>query len=416
MRATSMTNGRNSEALDFQVSTGSIPNHTYQPDMDWSFNNAILSVPTSPTTQDVNLSVFDQIVEPSQTQRQDSICWLERCSSRDTRSIQSTTHGAGTITAEDGLDFLSELSVAMKHSTESIIASWEALKVTPNHVPNILERRPATCISDSMKQNFLWSRIASYVTDFDKAILPPFIHRNYLLKDGGSQIVDFANLPEPLANCKNVVPMYLQKTPACKQLVLKTFLLEVQRLHAEFCNYDESTLLSALQAMTVYSILLAMDKERCKLISMITRIAMGEIANAVQNLGYYCVAENRGNFPRWSDWILQECKRRTMIVLHLMAYLLDMDVGKAQPSSCVGFDKVPLPCGKSMFLAQTASSWEDEYKKYLSSRNGSEMPTVGNLRKMFRTETNDWQNDLVKDLSGWSKDVDDLGSLLLVAV
>jgi len=105
-----------------------------------------------------------------------------------------------------------------------------------------------------------------------------------------------------------------------------------------------------------------------------------------------------------------------MIVLHLMDRLVDMNVGKAQPSTCAEFDKIPLASTKSMWLAQTTSAWEDEYKKYLSVRHGTQMPTVGGLREAYGASTNDHESDLVKDLSNWSKDVDDLGSLLLMAI
>lgn len=99
-----------------------------------------------------------------------------------------------------------------------------------------------------------------------------------------------------------------------------------------------------------------------------------------------------------------------------MDYLLDLNVGKTRPSSCGGFDKMPLPCGKGMFSSQTTSAWEAEYKKYLSSRSGSEMPTVKTLREIHGAGHRDHEDDLVKDLLMWSEDLDDLGSLLFMAV
>jgi hypothetical protein len=94
-----------------------------------------------------------------------------------------------------------------------------------------------------------------------------------------------------------------------------------------------------------------------------------------------------------------------------MARLINMNLGYGLPKSCALFDEIPLPCAKSMWLAKTTSEWEDEYKKYLSLRHGSGMPTVGVLRGAGTAEPD---SDFVKDLANWSSDVDDLGSLLLL--
>lgn len=93
-----------------------------------------------------------------------------------------------------------------------------------------------------------------------------------------------------------------------------------------------------------------------------------------------------------------------------------MRVEKIQPPSCSGFDKLPLPCAKKLWLAQTTLEWEDEYKKYLSFRYRGEMLTAGSLREAFGGASIDHESDLAKDLSNWSKDVDDLGSLLLLII
>lgn len=91
-----------------------------------------------------------------------------------------------------------------------------------------------------------------------------------------------------------------------------------------------------------------------------------------------------------------------------------MNVSRAQVEPCAHFEGISLPCGRSMWQAKTTSVWEDEYKKYLSLREGSAMPTIGNLRKVYGGADKDLDSDLVRDLSNWSKDADDLGSLLLM--
>jgi hypothetical protein len=107
----------------------------------------------------------------------------------------------------------------------------------PYQLPAILNRRKCTKLSSSIIDNHMWGTIESYAVDFDKDILPPFIHRSTATKYLGAEEVNFFNLPEPLANCKQIVHMYLQKIPACAPFVQKNLILEVQRLH-----YEASTL------------------------------------------------------------------------------------------------------------------------------------------------------------------------------
>jgi hypothetical protein len=223
---------RNSEMPEFAISGTSL-NSIYQPDMDWSLNPTMMSMPEL-SAGHVNLDILDQVIDTTQLDTTDSICWLERSASRSVQgdANPSTQREIAAITAGEGAEFLTRLSFAMKQSEQNTSANWDALR-NANRLPNILERRETANISERLKENFMWLKIVSYATDFASSILPPFIHQMYLLKDPSRGIHDFANLPEPLSNCRSIVPMYLQKTPSCKNLVLKTLLLEVQRLHNE---------------------------------------------------------------------------------------------------------------------------------------------------------------------------------------
>jgi hypothetical protein len=90
----------------------------------------------------------------------------------------------------------------------------------------------------------MWATIESYAVGLDKNVLPPFIHRSIATKELGGREIDFVNLPEPLANCKQIVPMYFQKTPASRSLVAKTMILEVQRLHNEVSDISRREIVS----------------------------------------------------------------------------------------------------------------------------------------------------------------------------
>ncbi|CZR55295.1 uncharacterized protein PAC_05182 [Phialocephala subalpina] len=331
MYHTSLDN-RNSEPLDHQ--DGSLMNDIYRPNIDWSLDVSLFVTP-EPSAANPDLARPDY-VETSQTERESSTCWLEHSSLVDSGSnsgTQSVRRGAVAITADDGVDFLSELSSAMKQSSKYVLASFQALNNVPSQIPNIFERKKTSSVSEMMKDNFLWSKIVSYATDFDKTLLPPFVHRSCLMKDDTAQDFDYANLPEALANCKNIVPMKLQ---------------------------------------TLYKI------------KDISASPKGRETSQSGVTGLFTKAKE------------------------------DMNVSRAQAEPCAHFEGISLPCGRSMWHAKTTSVWEDEYKKYLSLREGSAMPTIGNLRKVYGGADKDLDSDLVRDLSNWSKDADDLGSLLLM--
>jgi hypothetical protein len=109
----------------------------------------------------------------------------------------------------------------------------------PDHLPTILDRKKCLKPSSMMVDNHTWATIESYAYEFNKEILPPFIHRSTATKELGGRDIDFFNLPEPLANCKQIVPMYFQKIPASKPLILKTLILEVQRLRDEVNKFSK---------------------------------------------------------------------------------------------------------------------------------------------------------------------------------
>lgn len=93
----------------------------------------------------------------------------------------------------------------------------------------------------------------------------------------------------------------------------------------QYREYDESSLLHCLQALTLYSILLAKGEERYGLISVVTRVTMKvsgkhyfraeakfvckEIGILAQRSGFASLHSNPA-FPDWQDWVRKESKIR----------------------------------------------------------------------------------------------------------
>lgn len=106
------------------------------------------------------------------------------------------------------------------------LSRWDVLKYCPANTSRLLRRRPVTTLSALLRGNHLQATFESYVWGFDEGVLPPFIHST-VRNDVGEMVA------EALRNCKTIVPMYRGKEKACKALVIKTMMLEVQRIHDE---------------------------------------------------------------------------------------------------------------------------------------------------------------------------------------
>lgn len=105
-----------------------------------------------------------------------------------------------------------------------------------------------------------------------------------------------------------------------------------------------------------------------------------------------------------------------MITLHLLDKVIDLRIGNFQSASCQAMDKIPLPCKRSMWEAETVTEWETEYKKYLQNRKGSQMTTIGDLRASRQQDTRSLDYEIVEDIATWATGTDDFGAMLLTGI
>ena len=67
--------------------------------------------------------------------------------------------------------------------------------------------------------------------------------------------------------------------------------------------------LAAVQALTIYIILVASEKDRCPTICVMLILAVGEIATVIRNWNDVSEKERKGNID-WEEWRFTESKRR----------------------------------------------------------------------------------------------------------
>lgn len=114
-------------------------------------------------------------------------------------------------------------------------------------------------------RTFLLQNLKSYATVLATKNLPPFIHSTSLPSTdlNPSQVPACATpLPLPtLEICKTIVSLYTTKTPATSSFVWRTITMEKDRFMNEYMDVDEWTLLSMLQAITLYILLRIFDED-----------------------------------------------------------------------------------------------------------------------------------------------------------
>ncbi|RDW57378.1 hypothetical protein BP5796_12828 [Coleophoma crateriformis] len=105
-------------------------------------------------------------------------------------------------------------------------------------------------------RTFLMQSIKSYTTLLATSTLPPFIHSISLPTQGPS--LPFS---APLEICKSIMSLYTTKTVATSPFIWRAIMMEKDRFIKEIEDADEWTMLSMLQAITLYILLRIFDQD-----------------------------------------------------------------------------------------------------------------------------------------------------------
>jgi len=98
--------------------------------------------------------------------------------------------------------------------------------------------------------------IQSYATLLADSTLPPFIH-HISLPTNGPCLLSSA----PLEICKSIISLYKNKTASTSPFIWRSVTMEKDSFKNKFKDADEWTLLSMLQAITLYIILRIFDQD-----------------------------------------------------------------------------------------------------------------------------------------------------------
>ena len=216
---------RSSEYLEFPGPVDAALNNTSAP----------ISPEGLPTLGDSNVCLADGSTGPTRSlagdmMDEESIFWIDYQPSL--LENDGTSSPVQRISVPGREEDTLPISSAMKNTSRLVLASWQALRETTDDIPMLLSRKKPMIMSSLMAGNCMWATIESYATQLGNASLP-FIHKSFCARDNGGRGLDFNKLSEPLANCFNIIPLYMRKTPTTEDLAFKTLVLEIQRLYDE---------------------------------------------------------------------------------------------------------------------------------------------------------------------------------------
>jgi hypothetical protein len=176
----------------------------------------------------------------------------------------------------------------------------------------------------------------------------------------------------------------------------------------QFRDYDEITLLSALQAVVIYTVILLFPSQNS------SQILCGEdtIFREIQRLVYDVVAtglflqeEKEQARPSWDAWVHVTSKRRAVTSLYTLhwAYSVFHDT---QGFDCNDIAFMPAPAAKVLWQASTEEEWNSLYIRWLARWGG---------RGFLQGEFNNIRPGIVmpQRAEKWLEETDEFGVLVI---
>lgn len=232
--------------------------------------------------------------------------------------------------------------------------------------------------------------------------LPPMIHPSQ---------VAHRTLPQPLANCFTLCKMWAGHWDGASEMVRDTVLKEMKSLFERYQILDEASLLAALQALVMYTIILLFPSRVQTSVSSVDQSVFASLQKVVYHIvgtGLVLEEEKGHTRPTWEAWIHVTAKRRAILTLYLLHW--SYSVYNCLPSfDCAELGFMPAPAPKVLWQASRKEQWETMYNRWLAQWNGNEYM----MREFGAIEPGPVVNPRAEL---WLEDADELGILFFSIV
>ncbi|OAX82862.1 hypothetical protein ACJ72_02791 [Emergomyces africanus] len=193
--------------------------------------------------------------------------------------------------------------------------------------------------------------------------LPPIIHPSQLSDD---------NIATPLANCFALVKMWDGQRGRGIDIVQQTVKREFQAIISSFYTFEERDLVAALQALTIYKLLLLFPSNDQLSVSRLDDKLVKQLrifSLYVVTTGMVLEEESKGTRPLHECWVSVTCKRRALLSLYTIHWAYS--VYHSIPAfGCDELRDIPAPAAKYLWQANSREEWEALYNRWLAQWEG----------------------------------------------
>ncbi|KUJ18407.1 uncharacterized protein LY89DRAFT_47862 [Mollisia scopiformis] len=210
----------------------------------------------------------------------------------------------------------------------------------------------------------------------------------------------------PLANCCTLIKMWYGQHGGSTAFVQETIIKEIKHIIATYRTYDEEDLLGALQATTMYIIMLIFPTKDQIAIPTIDTALFSDILQIVwhsASSGLVLQEETDHAVPSWQSWIHITSKRKAVFTLYMVHWSYSVYHG-LQSFNCGELGFMPAPAAKFLWEARSEEQWVLLYQKWLAQWDGCEF---------MHHEFNYVKPGVMLDerTQRWLEDADELGIL-----
>jgi hypothetical protein len=226
---------------------------------------------------------------------------------------------------------------------------------------------------------------------------PPVLHHTHS---------DPITILQPIQDCITIAKAWSAQTVHTTETVRNVIVREMRSLFSSYRTLDERHLLAALQALTMYTIMLmypGFSQLSVSLVDPSVFLCLRKVISYIFSTGLILTQERDNVRPSWESWIHITAKRRAVFSLYLVhwSYAVYHDI-ECFPCSQLGF--MPAPAPKFLWHSQSRLKWQSLYDRWLKQWKGAPY-----MMCEFDTISNG--TNLERRAELWLEDADELGVL-----
>jgi hypothetical protein len=211
---------------------------------------------------------------------------------------------------------------------------------------------------------------------------------------------------QPMQDCIVVAKLWSSQTVHDTDAVRDVIIHNMRLLFSTHRDLDERYLLAALQALTMYTIMLVYPAYMQLSVSLVDPsifLCLQKVVAHVARTGLMLTQERDNVRPSWQAWIHVTAKRRAVFSLYLLHW--SYAVYHNLPSfECSQLGFMPAPAPKFLWQCTSQAEWQDMYNLWMAQWKG--IPYM-----MYEFAAVQPGTSLDRRTEIWLEDADELGIL-----